>query len=78
MGKQILEFSLHTIHPNRRISYHKEIIDDICRSVRSGAQIEPIEIRFTGERYVIIDGEKRWRACKRLGMKRIKVILIES
>jgi ParB-like chromosome segregation protein Spo0J len=26
----------------------------------------------------ILDGEKRWRACKRLGWKHMKAILIEA
>jgi ParB family transcriptional regulator, chromosome partitioning protein len=78
MKKQIREIDLLMIHPNRRIACHEESIDRICRSFQSGVRIEPIEIFFNGERFEIIDGEKRWRACKKLGLKSIKAIIVET
>jgi ParB-like chromosome segregation protein Spo0J len=33
---------------------------------------------FDGESFKIIDGEKRWRACKRLGITHLNVVITNS
>ena len=78
MKQQISELDVNKIHPNRRIHCARESIESLCRSIRSGVPVDPIAIRFTGERFIITDGEERWRACKKLGIKRVKVLIIEE
>ncbi len=78
MKRQVTDFDVDTIQPNRRLQCSNESIQSMCRSIRSGLAVEPISIRFTGERFVITDGELRWRACKCLGVKRIQVIIDED
>jgi ParB-like chromosome segregation protein Spo0J len=46
-------------------------------SIRKIGQLEPTKIWFTGEDFRIIDGEKRWRACKKIGLTKIKAIILE-
>ncbi len=75
MKHRIIEFDVDMIFPNRRIVYTHETIETMCSRVCSQV-MEPIEIRFTGERFEIADGEKRWRACKRLGRRKIPVIIV--
>ena len=77
MGKRVIEVDVERIRPNLRLVYHSESIAWVCRSIQSRGQIEPIEVWFDGEGFRIWDGEKRWRACKILGITRVKVILVE-
>ena len=77
MGKRVIEVDVERIRPNLRLVYHSESIAWVCRSIQSRGQIEPIEVWFDGDGFRIWDGEKRWRACKILGITRVKVILVE-
>jgi probable addiction module antidote protein len=66
------------IKPNRRCICTIDSLEQLIASIRTIGQIEPIQIWFTGEDFRIIDGEKRWRACKKLGVPKMKVIIMES
>jgi len=72
-----MEIRLHRIHPNLRTVCQGDAIQTLYTSIRSQGLKHPIRISFDGERLRIVDGEKRWRACKRLGISRIKAILVE-
>ncbi len=75
MVQDIREIELRRISPNLRIVYTAESIEEIERGIRSRGQQEPIHICFEHDSFRILDGEKRWRACKRLGIKRIRAII---
>jgi len=77
VDKEIRELDLEKISPNLRLVYYYDAIEELCRSLLSFGQLEPMQIWFDGERFRILDVEKRWRACKRLGIHRVKVIIIE-
>lgn len=77
MGEDIREIELRRISPNLRIVCAAECIEEIERGIRSGAQ-EPIHICLEHDSFRILDGEKRWRACKRLGMKTIRAVIAKS
>ena len=66
------------IKPNRRCICAIDSLEQLIASIRTKGQLEPIKIWFTGEDFRIIDGEKRWRACKKLGVPKMKVIILES
>jgi ParB-like chromosome segregation protein Spo0J len=78
MYDRILDIATDRITPNLRLIFAPQIIHDLCRSIMMDGQREPIATWFDGRRLKIMDGEKRWRACKRLGMARINVIIIKS
>lgn len=71
----VLEIRIKKISPNRRIVYSAESIEEIEQSMKNGQQ-EPILIRFEYDSFRIVDGEKRWRACKRLGMTTIRAVIL--
>ena len=77
MGKKVIEVDLERIHPNLRLIFHSESIEWMCRLIQSCGQIQPIEVWLEGEGFRIWDGEKRWRACKILGISRVKALLVE-
>jgi ParB family transcriptional regulator, chromosome partitioning protein len=68
---------IETIHPNRRCICQIESIEKMADNIRLNGQAEPIKIWFTGEEFRIVDGEKRWRACKKLGIAKIKAVIVE-
>ena len=72
----LMEVDLEKILPNLRALYPKETLDTFSHFISEHGQVEPIQVWFDGEYFRIRDGEKRWRACKMLGMSRIKVDLV--
>jgi ParB-like chromosome segregation protein Spo0J len=77
MTGRIMEIGLDKIHPNRRDVIEMQAIEALCESIRSKGLEEPIKLWFDGQRLRILDGEKRWRVYKRLGISRIKAHIDE-
>jgi ParB family chromosome partitioning protein len=75
MKSEIREIQIARISPNRRMVYSAEAIEGMEQSIRNGGH-DPILIRFEDDSFRIIDGEKRWRACKRLKMTTIRAIIL--
>ena len=73
---RIMEIEIEKIYPNLRLIYAREVLEDLCRFIREGGVIDPLEVWFDGEGFRIADGEKRWRACKILEMTHIKVRIV--
>ena len=78
MGRDVVELNPDKVCPNLRMVYPQESIDALCRSIRTEGQLEPIRTWFDGKHLRILDGEKRWRACKRLGIVRMKALLVKA
>ena len=78
MTRRIRVIEITRIEPNCRCVYDQDIIEKMIRSLDSEGQIEPIEISFTGRCFRILDGEKRWRAFKKMGICEIKAVIVED
>lgn len=78
MTMKVHEINLIQISPNLRFICDNESIEELCLSIKCHGQQDPIEVWFTGEDFRILNGEKRWRACKRLGLIKIKAIIVEA
>ena len=73
----IVEIELEKIVPNR-FQPRKTFSDDIselAESIRAHGVLQPITVRPLGEKYEIIMGERRYRACEKLGMLKIPCIV---
>lgn len=73
VGKFLL---LDSIEPNpdqprQTIGDLSELVD----SIREKGVLEPLIVRPRGDGYQIIAGERRWRACKQLGLEKIPCII---
>ncbi len=75
MEQDIREIEIHKISPNLRIICSAECIEEIEQCIKHHGLQEPIHICFQHDFFRILDGEKRWRAYKRLGMKRIRAVI---
>ena len=78
MEAHVYEIEVHKISPDLRCICELEAMGELCRSIRRLGQLEPIRVWFSGGSFRILDGEKRWRACRLLGLTRIKAIVIEA
>lgn len=58
-----------------RHHFSDERLKDLSESIRQKGVIQPILVRLNGDRYEIIAGERRFRACALLGLKEIPAIV---
>lgn len=62
-------------NPRRRFPKHKH--DELCNSIRRDGIIHPIAVRKVEDGYVIIAGERRWRAAHEVGLTHIDAKVFE-
>lgn len=71
----ILRIPMDMIEPNPfqpRMSFDQEALGELAESIRTLGLIQPITVRRkTDDRYQIISGERRFRACQLAGMDMI-------
>ena len=71
----ILRIPVDMIEPNPyqpRMSFDQEALEELTDSIRTLGLIQPITVRtIPGNRYQIISGERRFRACRLAGMDMI-------
>ncbi len=53
-------------------------LDSLVESIRDVGLLQPVTVERLGEDYVLIDGERRWRAHKKLGLAEIEANIKES
>ena len=76
---RILEVPISKVRPNPeqpRKTFDKEQLDELAQSIKTNKQITPIVVsKEKGkDSWMIVSGERRYRAIKQLGLKNIKVI----
>lgn len=72
----VAEVPLAQVHPNPnqpRTNFKPEEIEELAASIQRNGLINPILVRRMGDQYEIIAGERRWQACRSLGMEMIPV-----
>lgn len=76
------EVPLRSIIPNPdqpRTNFKKEELEELAASIERDGLLQPILVRAIGESsYQIIAGERRWQACKLIGMERVPVRIKEA
>lgn len=76
----VLSLRISEVEPNKnqpRRAFDEESIADLAESIRENGLIQPIVVRKTAMGYQIIAGERRWRACRMLGMNEITAVVKE-
>lgn len=65
-----------------RIDMHPEALEELSSSIKAQGVVQPIVIRPVGDttasgdqKYEIIAGERRWRACQMAGMAEIPAVI---
>lgn len=76
------EVPVELIEPNPdqpRTSFKKGEIEELAASIEKDGLLQPILVRnMPNKRYQIIAGERRWQACKLLGLKTVPVRIKEA
>ena len=70
------EVPLDTVKPNPdqpRTHFDVEEIAELAQSIEKEGLLQPILVRKVDDGYQIIAGERRWQACKKLGMKTVPI-----
>lgn len=59
-----------------RLSFEEDALSELAASIKEKGVIQPITLRkVKAERYQIVAGERRWRACKKLEMNKISAVI---
>jgi ParB family transcriptional regulator, chromosome partitioning protein len=60
---------------NPRIIFREDELDSLMRSIEQvGIQV-PLSVYAKGKKYILIDGERRWRCSRKLGLDLVPVII---
>lgn len=76
--KSVLEVKITDVMPNKnqpRKSFDEEKLEALSESIKEHGIIQPIIVKKTGDLYTIVAGERRWRAAKKAGIKKIPVLV---
>lgn len=60
-----------------RKTFDDEKIMELCESIKHHGIIQPVILRKENSEYIIVAGERRWRAAKLAGIKEIPAIIME-
>ena len=60
-----------------RKTFNQETISALAESIKANGMLQPITVRAVGDRYEIVAGERRYRACRMLQMVEIPAIIKE-
>lgn len=74
----VTEVKLTEVMPNKdqpRKTFDEEKLRVLADSLKEHGLIQPIVVKKTDNGYVIIAGERRWRAARIAGLKKIPVII---
>lgn len=77
-GDLIHEIDINLIMPNKnqpRKVFDIEKIKSLSESIEEHGLLQPIVLKKHSGLYEIIAGERRWRACKHLGLKKVPSII---
>lgn len=76
------EISVSLIMPNPkqpRTAFDEDALEELADSIKTLGLIQPITVRKENDtRYIIISGERRWRASKLAGLETVPVFIREA
>ena len=76
----VLQIGVSAIHPNPyqpRQHFHPERLKELAESIKVHGIVQPIVVRKQGDRYLLIAGERRWRAASLAGIPTVPAIVRE-
>lgn len=81
-SEDIRTLRLSQIEPNKkqpRNDFDEEALTELASSITKHGVLQPLLVRpiVGGDGYQIVAGERRWRACRKAGIKEVPVIIRE-
>ena len=78
--EEMSEIRIADIVPNPtqpRTEFDEEALEELAESIRQLGLIQPITVKRNGEKYIIISGERRWRAAEKAGLEALPAYIRE-
>lgn len=79
-SNSVQEVAIAKLYPNPkqpRKDFDQDRLQELSGSIRQHGMVQPIVVRPDGERYMIVTGERRYRAAKLAGLKLVPVMVRE-
>lgn len=76
----VMKISMNLIKANEsqpRKNFDEEKIEQLAASIKEHGVVQPIVLRKDKDTYIIVAGERRWRAAKSIGLKEIPAVIME-
>ena len=75
-GVREIEISRISPNPNQpRVEFNEDALAELADSIRERGVLQPILLRPDGDNYMIVAGERRWRAAQRAQLHSIPAIV---
>lgn len=77
-NEQILNIDINLIKPNKhqpRKHFDDEKLIELANSIKEHGIVQPIIVKPENQFFIIIAGERRWRAAKLLNLKEVPIII---
>lgn len=77
---KVIEIDINKVQPDKeqpRKYFNDETLEELALSIKNVGIISPIIVKKKGSFYEIISGERRFRAAKKLKLKKIPIIVKE-
>lgn len=81
MKKEVVRIRLDKIIPNKsqpRLDFYDDSIKGLAQSIKRNGLLQPITVRKNGNKYELIAGERRYRACLYNQEKDIEAIILDK
>lgn len=74
----VIEIDINEIEPNRnqpRKNFDEQALEELAESLKNYGVIQPVILKKVKDYYEIIAGERRWRAAKIAGLKKLPAVI---
>ncbi|MDO4966631.1 MAG: ParB/RepB/Spo0J family partition protein [Lachnospiraceae bacterium] len=78
VDKPDMEVAITKVEPNPdqpRKEFNEDKLEELTESIKQHGIFQPILVTDKGDHYMIVAGERRWRAALKAGMKKVPVII---
>src|SRR3954464_10234302 len=75
--KGVMNLGIEEIRPDKsqpRRHFDEVHIEELAESIRSKGVLLPLIVRRSSEGYVLVAGERRWRAAQKAGLRELPVM----
>ncbi|MBK5253142.1 MAG: ParB/RepB/Spo0J family partition protein [Peptostreptococcaceae bacterium] len=75
---RVLYIDINDIRANAtqpRLHFDEKKLDELASSIKDNGVIQPLVLRNTQKGYEIVAGERRWRASRKAGLKKVPCIV---
>ncbi len=78
LAAQVRQIAIEKIDPNPhqpRKRFNPETLEELTTSIREKGMIQPILVEQAGERFILVAGERRYRASKMAGLTEVPALV---